>query len=157
MVINLKYVFLSVLVCLLVGFVTVITIQSTLEVGYNLLSRPSFELSGNLFLGIWLVIFSVLGVAIGLVCNRGLHHVWVKTAFYHFGFILLLNTAWAITFFGLNQLFLSLLIISALLILIFFTIKWFKIASNLATYLLIPYIAWVVYMWVLNFEIWRLN
>lgn len=154
---KLKYISISILVCLLVGFIDAIITQSGVDSWYLTLQKPAFTPPNWLFAPVWTVLYILMGIALGLVWNKGLHHIWVKTALYHFGFLLLLNTAWSILFFGLKLPLLSLIIIISLFILAFFTIKWFKVVSPLAAYLLIPYIVWLAFAAVLNYEIWRLN
>jgi tryptophan-rich sensory protein len=99
----------------------------------------------------------MMGVAAGLVWARGFYHRWVKTALYYFGFQLLLNGLWSIVFFGFNKIFVALVVIIALLILILLTIKWFKVVSTTAAYLLIPYFLWVCFATYLNYKLWELN
>jgi tryptophan-rich sensory protein len=98
-----------------------------------------------------------MGISAGIVWHKGFYHKWVKVALYHFGFQLLLNAFWSILFFGLHKPFWALLDIIALFILLIITIKWFKIISNRAAYLLVPYAVWVLFAAIINFEIWRLN
>ena len=98
-----------------------------------------------------------MGIATGLVWDKGVYHKWVKTALYHFGFQLLLNMAWSLVFFGLNEIFGALLIVLSLFVLLLFTFKWFKVVNKTAAYLLIPYILWVGFASILNFSIWKLN
>ena len=105
----------------------------------------------------WTSLYLMMGIAAGIVWSRGFYHKWVKTALYHFGFQLILNAAWSIFFFGLQNPFLALLDIVALFILLLFTIRWFKVVNNTAAYLLIPYTIWVAYATVLTFSIWKLN
>jgi tryptophan-rich sensory protein len=98
-----------------------------------------------------------MGVAAGLVWAKGFYHVWVKTALYYFGFQLLFNALWSIVFFGFQEPFWALLVILVLLILILLTIKWFKIVSRPAAFLLLPYLLWVSFAALLNYKIWVLN
>lgn len=98
-----------------------------------------------------------MGVAAGLVWAKGFYHIWVKTALYHFVFQLLLNGLWSIVFFGFKNPFWALLIILTLLVFILFTIKWFKVVSRPAAYLLMPYLLWVCFATALNYKIWELN
>jgi len=98
-----------------------------------------------------------MGIAAGLVWARGFYHLWVKTALYYFGFQLLFNGLWSIVFFGFRQPFAALLVILVLAVLIILTIKWFKIVSPVAAYLLVPYLVWVFYATYLNYRIWALN
>lgn len=98
-----------------------------------------------------------MGIAAGIVWAKGFYHLWVKTALYHFGFQLLFNALWSVVFFGFKDPFWGMLIIVALLGLIGFTIKRFKVVSNIAAYLLIPYFLWVCFATFLNYKIWMLN
>jgi tryptophan-rich sensory protein len=134
-----------------------IATQVGIEGWYPKLNKPWFNLPDSLFGPVWLFMYVLIGVAAGIVWNKGFYHKWVKTALYHFGFQLLLNGSWSLLFFGLQKPFFAFLNIVALFIVIIFTIKWFKIVNDVAAYLLIPYAIWVLYAMALNFEIWRLN
>jgi tryptophan-rich sensory protein len=98
-----------------------------------------------------------MGVAAGVVWSKGYHHIWVKTALYHFVFQLLFNALWSIVFFGLKNPLLGLVVILVLLTLIMLTIKWFKVVSKAAAILMIPYLLWVCFAAVLNYKVWELN
>lgn len=150
-------IFISILICLGIGFVGSIATQSSVDTWFATLNKPSFNPPGWLFAPVWTLLYILMGIAAGLVWNRGFHHVWVKTALYHFGFQLVLNASWSIAFFGYQAPLAGLLIIVALIILVLITFKWFKIVNDLAAYLLIPYILWIIFAAALNFEIWRLN
>ena len=148
---------IPVTICLIVGFLGAIATQSSVNVWYPNLEKPFFTPPNRLFGPVWTLLYILMGVAAGMVWNKGFYHKWVKTALYHFGFQLILNASWSIIFFGLQLILPALLIISALLILLLFTFKWFKVVNPNAAYLFIPYIIWVAYATALNFEIWRLN
>ena len=45
-----------------------------------------------------------MGLAAGIVWSKGMHHVWVQTAIYHFVFQLMLNAMWSVVFFGYENL-----------------------------------------------------
>lgn len=148
---------ISVLICLLIGFLASIATQSSVTTWYSTIEKPAFTPPNWLFGPVWTILYILMGVSAGIVWSRGLHHVWVKTALYHFVFQLLFNALWSIVFFSLQQIFWALLVIITLLILIGLTIKWFKVVNKTAAYLLIPYLLWVIFATALNFEIWRLN
>lgn len=148
---------ISVLVCLLVGFLASIATQSSVNTWYTTLEKPFFTPPNYLFGPVWTVLYVLMGISAGIVWSRGLHHIWVKTALYHFVFQLLFNALWSVVFFSLQEVFWALLTIITLIVLILLTIKWFKVVNNTAAYLLIPYAIWVIYAMALNFEIWRLN
>lgn len=148
---------ISLSICLAIGFIGSIATQSSVNDWYLTLNKPAFNPPNWLFAPVWTFLYILMAVSAALVWHKGFHHVWVKTALYHFGFQLLLNSLWSIVFFGLKAPFFALLVIITLLILLLITFKWFKIVRSLSAYLLIPYIAWVAFALILNFEIWRLN
>ncbi|MEX0312789.1 MAG: TspO/MBR family protein [Allomuricauda sp.] len=148
---------IAVAICLLIGFLSSFATQSSVNDWYTTLSKPSFNPPNAIFAPVWTILYVLMGISAGIVWSKGFHHVWVKTALYHFGFQLLLNALWSIVFFGLKSPFWALLVILALLTLIILTIKWFKVVSKLAAYLLIPYLLWVCFATVLNYNIWMLN
>tara|TARA_R110002167_G_scaffold24608_10_gene86283 strand:- start:836 stop:1309 length:474 start_codon:yes stop_codon:yes gene_type:complete len=154
---NLTYIAIAVSVCLIIGFLSSFATQSSVNGWYQQLNKPSFNPPNWVFAPVWTVLYIMMGIAAGIVWAKGLHHRWVKTALYHFGFQLLLNASWSIIFFGLHEPFLALLVILALLVLLILTIRWFKVVSDLAAYLLIPYLLWVCFATMLNYKLWELN
>ncbi len=148
---------IAVILCLFIGFLASVATQSSVNDWYLTLNKPSFNPPNWLFAPVWTVLYVLMGVAAGIVWGKGFHHLWVKTALYHFGFQLLLNALWSMVFFGLKSPALALAILVALLVLIALTFKWFKVVSKKAAYLLIPYFAWVLFATLLNYKIWELN
>jgi tryptophan-rich sensory protein len=151
------YIALSVLVCLAIGFLASIATQSSVNDWYVTLNKPSFTPPNYLFAPVWTALYILMGVAAGIVWSKGYHHIWVKTALYHFAFQLLLNALWSIVFFGLKNPLGGMVVILALLTMIILTIKWFKVISKTAALLMIPYVLWVAFASALNYKIWELN
>ncbi len=151
------YIVIAVTICLLIGFLAGFATQSSVDTWYATLNKPSFNPPNWLFAPVWTLLYILMGIAAGLVWAKGFYHVWVKTALYYFGFQLLFNALWSIVFFGFQEPFWALLVILVLLILILLTIKWFKIVSRPAAYLLLPYLLWVSFAMILNYKIWELN
>ncbi len=143
--------------CLLIGFLSSFATQSSVDNWYTTLQKPVFNPPNWVFAPVWTLLYILMGIAAGIVWAKGFYHIWVKTALYYFGFQLLFNGIWSIVFFGFQQPFASLLVILVLLVLIALTIKWFKVVSNLAAYLLVPYFLWVCFATYLNYRIWALN
>lgn len=150
-------IFLAIGLCLLIGFLGSLATQTGMADWYPTLEKPFFNPPNWIFGPVWTVLYVLMGIAAGLVWSKGFYHKWVQTALYHFGFQLLLNAAWSILFFGLKEPFWALLDIIALFVVLLITIKWFKVVSDAAAYLLVPYAVWVLFAAILNFEIWRLN
>ena len=120
---KIKRIVLAVLLCVAVGALSGIATQSSVDSWYVQLNKPSFNPPNAVFAPVWTVLYVMMGVAAGLVWNRGFHHLWVKTAMYHFGFQLLLNALWSIVFFGLQNPGAALVVIAGLLTLILLTIR----------------------------------
>ena len=148
---------LSIGICLLVGFLSGFATQSAIGDWYGTLTKPFLNPPNWIFGPVWTVLYLLMGLSAGLVWSKGFHHKWVKTALYHFGFQLILNGLWSIVFFGFKNPLFGLLVVIALWILILLTIKWFRVVSKQAAYLLYPYLAWVSFATYLNFSIWLLN
>ena len=148
---------LSIGICLLVGFLSGFATQSAVVDWYGTLTKPFLNPPNWIFGPVWTVLYLLTGLSAGLVWSKGFHHKWVKTALYHFGFQLILNGLWSIVFFGFKNPLFGLLVVIALWILILLTIKWFRVVSKQAAYLLYPYLAWVSFATYLNFSIWLLN
>jgi len=70
---------------------------------------------------------------------------------------LVVNGLWSFLFFGLRRPDLALVDICLLLALIFAFIVTARRRSLVASWLFVPYAAWVGFATVLNFSIWRLN
>ena len=151
------YITLSVLVCLAIGFLSSIATQSSVNDWYVTLNKPSFTPPNYLFAPVWTALYIMMGVAAGIVWSKGYHHIWVKTALYHFVFQLLLNALWSIVFFGLKNPLGGMVVILALLTMIILTIKWFRVISKPAALLMVPYVLWVAFASALNYKIWELN
>ncbi|MGB5376642.1 TspO/MBR family protein [Muriicola sp.] len=151
------FIVIAVTICLLIGFLAGFATQSSVDSWYATLNKPSFNPPNWIFAPVWTLLYILMGIAAGLVWAKGFYHVWVKTALYYFGFQLLFNALWSIVFFGFQEPFWALLVILVLMILILLTIKWFKIVSKPAAYLMLPYLLWVCFAMLLNYKIWELN
>ncbi|MGB5691130.1 MAG: TspO/MBR family protein [Flavobacteriaceae bacterium] len=154
---RLTYIVISVIICLLVGFLSGFATQSSVDGWYVGLNKPSLNPPNWVFGPVWTVLYILMGVAAGLVWSKGIHHIWVKTALYHFSFQLIFNALWSVVFFGFNRPFWALLVILILLALILLNMKSFRVVSKTAAYLLVPYFIWVCFATFLNYKIWELN
>lgn len=154
---KLTYIVIAVSVCLVIGFLSGFATQSSVNDWFVTLNKPSFNPPNWIFAPVWTVLYIMMGIAAGLVWAKGFHHLWVKTALYHFGFQLMLNASWSIVFFGLKEPFWALVVIITLLVLLVLTIRWFRIVSNITAWLLVPYLLWVCFATALNYKIWELN
>lgn len=147
----------SILICQFVGLIgSVFTSPGSLG-WYDDLSKPELTPPNWVFGPVWTILYTLMGISLYLVWNKGLSRSMVRYALGFFGVQLGLNLLWTLVFFGLHFITGGLIVIVFLWIAIFSTIFMFSLVSRTATLLLIPYIMWVTYAAYLNFEIWRLN
>ncbi len=148
---------ISIAICQLAGVIgTIFTIDS-ITTWYFDLSKPSLRPPNWLFAPVWITLYTLMGISLFLVWKKGLNIQRNKNAFILFIIQLVFNSLWSIVFFGMHQLFLSVIVIIILWLLIFACIFSFKPISKTASYLLIPYLLWVSFASYLNISIYILN
>lgn len=150
-------IFLSIALCLCVGGIAGSVTQAAIPVWYVGLNKPFFTPPNWLFGPVWTLLYILMGWSAGWIWSYGSHHKWVKTALYHFAAQLVLNGLWSLVFFGYKNILGGILIILTLIILVILTIKWFKIINKKASYLLYPYVGWLLYATALNIGVYLLN
>lgn len=149
---------ITVSICLLVGYLSSIVTQSTIKTWYPTLIKPSFNPPNWIFAPVWTLLFILMGIAVGLVWDKlDNDRELVKKGMFFFAVQLALNALWSYLFFGLNNLLLASIEIILLFLLIYETYLIFKKLDKKASYLLIPYMAWVSFATVLTISIYFLN
>jgi tryptophan-rich sensory protein len=147
----------SVMVCQLAGVIGSIFTASSLEGWYFLLEKPIFNPPSWVFFPVWTILYTLMGISLYLVWKQGIKEREVKTGVFLFGLQLGLNTLWSLLFFGLKSPYYAFLEILILWAAILLTIIQFWKISKSASLLLIPYILWVSFAALLNYQIWVLN
>jgi tryptophan-rich sensory protein len=148
---------ISVLACLLAGFVGSVATMPSIPTWYASLQKPAFNPPNWIFGPVWTTLFIMMGVAAFLVWDKGLEKKEVRVALAIFGIQLLLNVFWSVLFFGMQSPLYAFIDIIALWASILATIIYFYKISATAGYLLIPYILWVSFASILNLSIAILN
>jgi tryptophan-rich sensory protein len=147
---------LLVALCLLTGFLGSLATRSSVNSWYVELSKPSWTPPDWLFGPVWTALYILMAVAAWLVWRKA-SSADVKMALRLFIAQLLLNLLWSYLFFGMLWPGAALIEIVILLVAILAVALAFAKISPLAGWLLTPYLAWVSFATVLNFEIWRRN
>jgi tryptophan-rich sensory protein len=145
------------LAAFLVVVVIAAAISSSFAAGewYFMLHKPSWTIPPWVFAPAWAVVYVSMAVAMWTVWTSG-HHLR-NGALTWWLLQLGLVIAWSWLFFGENRSGWSM---SAMLFLVGITImciKVFAAPSRMAAVLLLPWLLWVVYLWILNIAIWLLN
>lgn len=148
----LKNLAIPLLTGIIAGF---LTRQGTENFALNV-EKPAFSPPAVIFPIVWTFLYALMGISAYLIekappspkRNRALILYYIQLFF---------NFLWSFIFFNFNNYLASFVWIIALLILIIATtIEFYKI-KPIAAYLMIPYILWVAFASVLNFNIYLLN
>ena len=145
-------------ICLVVGYLSSITTQSSINTWYPTLIKPIFNPPNWLFAPVWTLLFIMMGIAAGMIWNHlESQRELVKKALLFFTVQLLLNALWSYLFFGLNNVLLALIEVILLWLVIYETFHIFRKIDKKAAYLFIPYLIWVAFAAILNGSIYYLN
>lgn len=146
---------ISITICQFAGIIGSIFTASSVTNWYVTLEKPDFTPPGWIFAPIWVIMYFLMGISLYLL--------WIsktkdnRKAFTVFAVQLILNASWSFLFFGLKSPLYGLIDILFLLTAIILTILFLYKISVLATALLVPYLVWVVFATVLNYNILLLN
>lgn len=152
------------------GFAGSAFIIPSVQGWYPTLVQPFYSPPAWVFLPVWLVLYTLIGIAGYLVWEKGygiqkkLKGGWknekARPAEWALGIyaIQLIETViWCYVFFSLHSLFYGLVVIIFLWVSIVLAMACFWLIDRRAAYLLAPYLIWVSFAMVLNYEAWRLN
>jgi len=120
------------------------------------LDRPALFPPPATFGIVWTVLYALMGLAFALVCAAWGAR-WRGAAITAFIVQLAVNLAWSPVFFGAHQMTLALYVIIAMILLVVITIALFWKIRRVAAVLLLPYLAWIVFAAVLNWQFLALN
>lgn len=148
---------LFVLVCQLAGASGALLTETGDGSWYQMLDKPAFTPPGWLFGPVWVLLYTLMGVAAYLVWRQGWQRHVVRIALGVFAAQLLLNALWTPVFFAAHWLGVAFVVIVLLAAAIALTMVRFFPLSRAAAWLLAPYLAWVVFAAVLNGSIWWIN
>ncbi|WP_404502637.1 TspO/MBR family protein [Arthrobacter sp. GAS37] len=122
---------------------------------YATANKAPWTPPGWVFGSVWTVLYTAMAIASWLVWRQRSAHA--RGAMTAYGVQMLLNLAWAPTFFGMYPvwghaaLWLALLLIAALALAVTATVIRFGPISTTAGLLMLPYISWIVFSASLNF------
>lgn len=142
-----------VLLCFGVSVLGGMVTTPALRPWYESLAKPPWTPPGWVFGPVWVVLYPLMAIAGWTIWREGRSRVAVLL----FLLQLALNAAWPWLFFGLRRLDWAFVDIVALVVAIVVTIVAFYRLRRRAAFLLVPYLAWVVFAAALNFAVWRLN
>ena len=148
--------FVFVTLCLFVSAAGGMVTATSVDTWYQALAKPSFNPPNWVFAPVWTTLYFLMDVSSWRIWRRRATQA-TRGALALFGLQLFLNFAWSVLFFGFQRIDLALIDIVILFVAIVANMILFWRIERLATLLLVPYAAWVVFAIVLNVSIWLLN
>jgi benzodiazapine receptor len=123
---------------------------------YARLAKPPWTPPDRLFGPVWTLLYILMAISAWLVWRKaGLRPAAAALSVYLCQ--LVLNGLWSWIFFNRHRIGWALVDIAALWVMILFTVILFRRVRPVAGALFIPYLVWVSFAGILNFELWRLN
>jgi tryptophan-rich sensory protein len=123
---------------------------------FDALVKPSLYPPPALFGIVWTILYALMGFALAMVlASRGARGRGLALGL--FAAQLAINLAWSPVFFGLRQITAALGVIIALDIAVMLTIWAFWKVRPLAAWLLLPYLAWVLFATALTWQFREAN
>ncbi len=138
------------------GFLGALVTTPAIPTWYAGLARPSLAPPNWVFGPVWTTLYVLMAVAAWLIWRLP-PSPQRRTALVLFALQLALNTLWSFLFFGAQRIDLALVEVVLLLAAIVATTRAYAGLSRIAAWLMAPYIAWVAFATLLNFQFWRLN
>lgn len=145
-----------ILLCFFIEVIGSYWTKETVSTWYPNLTKPSWTPPDWIFGPVWTCLYITIAVSGWLIYRAEYSHKRT-VALMLYGGQLALNFIWSFLFFSLRNPMLGLIDILLLCFLIILTIINAWPVNRLASLLLIPYLAWVMYATTLNIGIWLLN
>lgn len=120
------------------------------------LEKPAILPPPAIFGVVWPILYVLMGFAAAMICAAWGSRYRLP-AILAFVLQLLVNLAWTPVFFGEHEMTFALYVIAALDVAVIVTIVLFWKVRSAAAWLLLPYLAWILFATVLNYELLRLN
>ncbi|MFW5965531.1 MAG: TspO/MBR family protein [Halodesulfurarchaeum sp.] len=125
---------------------------------YDSLVQPSIAPPRWVFGPVWTGLFGLMGLAVWLVWREfESRPSAVRVALSVFAVHFIANLGWSAAFFGARSIVGGLVMIALLWLLILATMVAFGRVDRRAGWLLVPYLLWVSFAAVLNYQYWVLN
>ena len=123
---------------------------------FSALNRPAAQPPGYVFGIVWPILYFMQGLALAMILNaRRARLRWAAVGLFALQFIC--NLVWSPLFFGMHQVTTAFYWILVILLLALGTTFLFGRVRTLAAWLMVPYLAWLCFAAVLNFQIDRMN
>ena len=124
------------------------------EPWYSSLAKPPFNPPEMIFAPVWTTLYLMMSIAIWLFYHsKNSEKKTISIYYIH----LLINTTWAIFFFGLHKISVAVIILIILIGIIINLILRFRRVNVVSSYLMIPYLLWCSFALFLNINLTMIN
>lgn len=153
--INLKRLLIAILIPEAVGLLSSF-VTGNIGDAYTSYTKPPLSPPGIVFPIVWGILYALMGIASYIIYEEGKGEKR-KEALTFYGLQLVVNFIWPIIFFRFEAYWVAVVVILILLVLVIITAIKFKEISNVAFWLLVPYILWLLFATYLNIGVAVLN
>lgn len=136
---------------LILGSIVGIIIKDSID--YNYIKKPPLSPPSIVFPIAWSIIYLLMGISYYIFTKKS-NDVETKNLYYY---QLFFNLTWSILFFNLKLRLLSIFWIFIIIGLVILLMINYKKESKASFYLLIPYLAWLIFATYLNVGVYILN
>ncbi|ULQ58536.1 tryptophan-rich sensory protein [Brucepastera parasyntrophica] len=148
--------FVSVLLAEALGFLSAV-LAGDIRGKFELLAKPPLTPPGWVFGPVWIILYALMGIAAAMVFSAMASGTEKRRALVFYGIQLALNFIWSIVFFGTANYLAGCFVIAALAVFLVLTFIEFRKVSPAASFLLIPYMAWICFAAYLTVGVTMLN
>lgn len=142
--------------CLGIGVLGASVVQTSIGTWYVDLRKPTFTPPNQVFGPVWTVLYVLMAIAAWRVW-RGAEWLTTRGPLTLFALQLALNLGWSVVFFGLQRIGAAVATLVVLDVAVLVTMLSFRAIDRTAGFLMMPYLAWVLFATVLNIALWWLN
>ena len=153
---NKRLLFICIAIPLIVGGVSALLTQNSMEV-FERVAQPPLSPPAWLFPVVWTILYTLMGISSYLIITSDSNYNEKETALRLYAYQLLVNFLWPTFFFNFGWYLFAFLWLLLLWVLVFFMIRKFYHINRLAAYMNIPYLIWLTFAGYLNLGVWWLN
>lgn len=147
----------AILLCQAAGAFGAVFTAKAIPAWYAGLKRPSFNPPNWVFAPVWILLYTLMGVALYRVACLIPDSSARSLALGFFCLQLVLNALWTPLFFGFHALWAAFIEILLMLTAMIVTTLLFSEVDTASAWLMAPYIAWVSFASLLNYSYAKLN
>lgn len=152
------YFIVAIVLAFIPGFIGVtFTPSGASDIWYNALNKSVLTPSGWVFGAAWTILYGLLGIALFLIMNNDRTRAHKTKAYLLFFAQMILNALWTYLFFGAHMIGAAMIVLVVLIFIAIWMARAFKPISRAASYLVWPYIIWILFAAYLNSVILYMN